>query len=242
MFTYAIGVLFFLVIWLGIYIFVPKSRKAILWSSIAWGHVGPISEYWHLKDYWDPAYMLRFEIGNWVFGTEDYFFAFAYGGLSAGIFDILIRKLGEKELAIFYLWGYIKLLLAGLCCLFVMGALIILLHINSLHAIAVTFFFGATVLIVLQPKWTLPAIQAGIIAGLFMWISYWGFFLKLFPNIIEKWWFQDALSGISFGGVPIEEVIWASATAFFVGPISRYCTQKGGLVCTLSNGKNENKY
>jgi hypothetical protein len=170
--------------------------------------------------------MLRFEVGKWVFGIEDYFFAFAYGGLSAGIFDILIRKLGEKELARFYLWGYIKLLLTGICCPFVMGALMTLFHINSLYAIIVTFLSGAAVLIVLQPKWTLHAIQAGIIAGLFMWISYCGFFLKLFPRIIEKWWFQDALSGISFGIVPIEEVIWASSTAFFVGPISRYCTNK----------------
>jgi hypothetical protein len=226
MFTYGIGVLFLLVIWLSVYIFAPKSRKIILWSSIAWGHVGPISEYWHLKDYWYPVYMLRFEIGKWVFGIEDYFFAFVYGGLSAGIFDILIRKLGEEELARFYLWGYIKLFLCEIGCLLVMGALIIWFHINSLYAIVITFLSGTAVLIVLRPKWTPPAIQAGIIAGLFMWISYWGFFLRLFPHIIEKWWFQDALSGISFGGVPIEEVLWASSTAFFVGPISRYCAKK----------------
>ncbi|UCD32862.1 MAG: hypothetical protein JSV38_02995, partial [Desulfobacterales bacterium] len=182
--------------------FVPKSRKAILGSSIAWGHVGPLIEYWHLKDYWNPDYMLRFEIGKWVFGIEDYLFAFVYGGLSAGIFDILIRRLGEKELAEFYLWGYIKLLFTGIVCLFVTGTLIILFHINSLHAIVITFLFGATVSIILQPKWTLPAIQVGIIAGLLMWISYWGFFLRLFPHIIEKWWFRDALSGVSFGGVP----------------------------------------
>jgi len=26
--------------------------------------------------------------------------------------------------------------------------------------------------------------------------------------------------------VPIEEIIWASSTAFFIGPISRYCAKK----------------
>ena len=88
MYVYAIGLLFFLAVWLGMYIFVPKSRKAILWSSIAWGNAGPISEYWHLKDYWNPVYMLRLEVGKWIFGIEDYLLAFAYGGLAAGIFDI----------------------------------------------------------------------------------------------------------------------------------------------------------
>jgi hypothetical protein len=71
MYAYAIGSIFFLAVWLIMYIFVPKSRKVILWSSIAWGPAGPISEYWHLKDYWNPVYMRRFEVGNWSFGVED---------------------------------------------------------------------------------------------------------------------------------------------------------------------------
>jgi hypothetical protein len=29
------------------------------------------------------------EVGKWTFGIEDYLFAFAYGGLAAGIFDIV---------------------------------------------------------------------------------------------------------------------------------------------------------
>jgi hypothetical protein len=226
MFIYAIGVFFFLVIWLGMYILVPKSRKAILWSSITWGHAGPISEYWHLKDYWNPIYMLRIEIGEWGFGIEDYFFAFAYAGLSAGIFDILIRKLGERELARVYPWDFIHLLLIGVCCLLAMGVLIMLFRMNSLHAIIIVFLFGAAMLVVVQPKWTLPAILTGAVAGLFMWIFYWGFFLRFFPHIFQEWWFQDALSGHSFGGVPIEEIIWASSTALFIGPAYRYCTRK----------------
>lgn len=228
MFTYAIGVLFFMAIWLGMYAIVPKSRKVILWTSIAWGHAGPISEYWHLKDYWNPVYMWRFEVGQWVFGIEDYFFAFAFGGLSAGIFDILTRKSGEQELAGFRVRDFIKLLLAGICCLFAMGALITLFHMNSLHAIVVTFLSGAAALLVMRPRWILPAIQTGLAAAFFMWISYWGFLLRLFPHIIEEWWYKQALSGHSFGGIPIEEMIWAASTALFVGPVPRFCTRIKG--------------
>jgi hypothetical protein len=32
---------------------------------------------------------IRIEVGKWTFGIEDYLFAFAYGGLAAGIFDIV---------------------------------------------------------------------------------------------------------------------------------------------------------
>jgi hypothetical protein len=222
MYVYAIGSIFFLAVWLIIYIFVPKSRGAILWSSIAWGHAGPISEYWHLKDYWNPVYMRRFEVGNWSFGVEDYFFAFAYGGLAAGIFDILARKSGEIELKQFYLGGFIKLLLVVIFCLFIMGVMTALLNFNSLHAISITLFAGGTIIIILRPRWTLAAIQTGIISGIFMWRFYWGFYLELFPHVVDNWWYQAALTGISVGGVPIEELIWAS-TAFFVGPVFRYC-------------------
>ena len=225
MYIYAIGSIFFLAVWLIMYIFVPKSRKVILWSSIAWGHAGPISQYWHLKDYWNPVYMRRFEVGNWSFGVEDYFFAFAYGGLAAGIFDILARKSGEIELEQFYLRGFIKLLLIVICCLFVMGALTTLLHLNSLYAMSISLFVGGTIIVFLRPRWTLAAIQTGIISAIFMWIFYWGFYLRLYPHVIEKWWYQKALCGISFDGVPIEELLWAS-TAFFVGPVFRYCLKK----------------
>ena len=226
MYVYAIGSIFFLAVWLIIYIFVPKSRKVILWSSIAWGHAGPISEYWHLKDYWNPVYMRKFEVGNWSFGVEDYFFAFAYGGLAAGIFDILARRSGDKEFERFYLLGFIKLLLIVVCCLFVMGALTTLLHLNSLYAISITLFVGGIIIVFLHPRWTLAAVQTGIISGIFMWIFYWGFYLRLFPHVVDKWWYQEALTGISVGGVPIEELIWASTTAFFVGPVFRYCLTK----------------
>jgi len=225
MYVYVIGSLFFLAVWLGMYIFVPKSRKAILWSSIAWGNAGPISEYWHLKDYWNPVYMLKLEVGIWTFGIEDYLFAFAYGGLAAGIFDILARGSGEKEFKRFYLLGFIKLLLVVICCLFAMGGMTAFLNFNSLHAIVLTLFAGGMFIIISRPRWTLAAIQTGIVSAIFMWIFYWGFYLRLFPHVVDKWWYQEALIGISFGGVPIEELLWAS-TAFFVGPVFRYCLTK----------------
>jgi hypothetical protein len=226
MLTYTIGVLFFLAVWLGMYTFTPKSRKVILWSSIAWGHAGPISEYWHLKDYWNPTYIYRFEIGSWTFGVEDYIFAFAYGGLAAGIFDIISRKAGQRELAEFNPIGFIKLLLAVILCLFLMSVLVAVFNINSLNATIVVLLIGSLILVKLQPKWILPVIITAIIAGNLMWIFYWGFYIRLFPGIIEQWWYPEAFSGISLGGVPIEEVIWATATALFVGPLLRYCMGK----------------
>lgn len=228
MYNYSIGVLFFLGIWFVLFMCVRKSRKPMLWSSLALGHAGPISEYWHLKDYWSPIYMREVQIGNWVFGIEDYLFAFAFAGLCAGIFDLLVRKSGEKELLRFDLMGFIELVLFGLACLLVVGALVMFLKVNSLHAIIIAFLISAAVILVRRPNWITPAVQAASIAAVTMWIFYSGFYLTLFPTVVSEWWNVDALSGITLAGVPIEEVIWAWATALFTGPALRYCMERSG--------------
>ncbi len=228
MYNYAIGGLFFLGIWSVLFTCVRKSRKPMLWSSLALGHAGPISQYWHVKDYWSPIYIREVQIGNWVFGIEDYLFAFAFAGLCAGIFDLLARKSGHKELPRFDPMGFIGFVLFGFACLLVMGALIVFVKLNSLHAIVVSFLISAAVILVRRPNWITPAVQAAFIAAAAMWIFYSGFFLRLFPEIVSEWWNIDTLSGITMGGVPIEEVIWAWATALFTGPALRYCMGRSG--------------
>jgi hypothetical protein len=225
MFKYTIAALFFVGAWCLLFALVPKSRKAILWSSLAWGHVGPISEYWHLKDYWNPTYLVTFRIGGWTFGFEDYLFAFTFLGLCAGIFDILARRVGEKELKRFNAFGFLNLLLLVLFSVFGMGLLTTLFHINSLHAITLLFLAGASLILVRRHNWITSALLTALIIGALMWFGYWVFIFRLFPEILAQWWNPEALSGICFGGVPIEEVIWAFVTALFVGPLLRYCMQ-----------------
>ena len=200
----------------------------MLWSGLALGHAGPISQYWHLKDYWSPVYIAKVQIDNWVFGIEDYIFAFAFAGLCSGIFDLLARKSGQKELLRFDPMGFIGSVLLGLACLLVMGALIVFLKFNSLHAIVVAFLISAAIILARRPKLIKPAVQAAFIAAVVMWIFYSGFFLQLFHRIVSEWWDVNALSGMTMGGVPIEEVIWAWAAALFAGPLIRYCMGRSG--------------
>jgi len=236
MYTYAIGALFFLGIWFVLFACVRKSRKPMLWASLALGHTGPISQYWHMRDYWSPIYMAKVQIGNWVFGIEDYIFAFAFAGLCSGIFDLLARKSGQKELLRFDPMGFIGAVLLGLACLLIMGALIGFLKVNSLHAIVAAFLMiSAAIILVRRPKLITPAVKAAFIVAVVMWIFYRGFFLQLFPKIMSEWWDVGALSGMTLGGVPIEEVIWAWTAALFAGPAIRYCMGRSGDKKRMNN-------
>jgi len=222
-YTYAIGAGFFLVIWVMLYALLPGSRKALLWSGLAWGHAGPINAYWTLRDYWHPVYLYEIDLGAWRFGMEDYVFAFAFAGLCAAFFEWRLRRQGGAPPLRFNIYGFAVLLVMGFLSLVLLGLLSMTLELNSLYANVVPFLVGALGILSLRPAWWLPALQAAFLTAGLMWVFYAGFYIPLFPGIIDQWWRADALSGITLAGVPIEEVLWAWATGLFGGPALRLC-------------------
>jgi hypothetical protein len=221
-FTYLFGALSFVVIWLAFFGLLSKGRTAIFWSSLAWGPAGPISEYWHRADYWRPELLFAVHIGNWTFGLEDFLFAFAFGGICTGIFDLLMRRICRAEDIRFTLKGFIKLLSLVSFSLMLMGVLSWIFHINSLPAISISFILLAGFIFYKRSRLLLPGLFTALLMMFFMWLFYWAFFLRIYPDIIGRWWISNALSGITLAKVPIEELIWAAAAGLFVGPAARY--------------------
>ncbi len=229
MYTYLLGALIFLGLWGILFALVPQSRVPMLSVSLTWGPAGPVSEYWHGQDYWHPTYFLPIEIGPWRFGLEDYLFAFAFGGLCAGVFDCLVRQAGATAITHFETRDYLALLFTALLCLVIMSLFILFFQINSLYALVLIFLGGALWILLQHPGWVLPAIQTALIMGSIMWLFYWGFYFRLFPHLLEQWWKKEALFGIFLWGVPLEEVLWATAAALFVGPLFRIYAEKTSL-------------
>ena len=221
-FTYLLGALFFIVIWLAFFGLFPKERKVIFWSSIAWGPAGPISEYWHRADYWRPDLIFAVHLGNWTFGLEDYLFAFAFGGICTGIFELIIRIIWQPEDLRFNLNSFIKLLSMVLFSLMLMGLLSWVFHLNSLPAISISFILLAGYIFYRRSILLLPGLITALLMMFFMWLFYWTFFLRLYPDIIERWWISNALSGLALASVPIEELFWAASAGLFIGPAVRY--------------------
>jgi hypothetical protein len=221
-FTYLLGAFYFGVIWMVLFGLFPKTKKVIFWSSLACGPAGPISEYWHRADYWRPDLILAIHIGKWTFGLEDYFFAFAFGGICTGIFELLMRKIWQAEDKRFNLKGFIKLLGIVLFSLMLMGVLSWLFHFNSLSALSISFILIAGVIFYRRSTFLFPGIVTSLLMMCFMWLFYWGFFLRIYPDVIGRWWLSNALSGITLAKVPIEELTWAGSAGLFIGPAVRY--------------------
>ncbi len=201
-----------------------EARNVILWSSLACGPAGPISEYWHKVDYWHPDLIIAIHIGSWTFGLEDYLFAFAFGGICTGIFELVIRRICKAGDIKYSLKSFITFLGVMLSSLMLMGVFSLLFHLNSLLGISISFILITGFIFYRRSTFLFPGLITAFLMLCLMWLFYWGFFLSLYPDIIGKWWFGNALSGITIAKVPIEELIWAGSAGLFIGPAVRYCS------------------
>jgi lycopene cyclase-like protein len=221
-FAYLVGVFYYSVTWMVLFGLFREERNVIFWSSLACGPAGLISEYWHRADYWRPDLILSINIGKWTFGLEDYLFAFAFGGICTGIFELLMKGFWHAEEIKFDLKGFIKLFGIVLFSLMLMGALSRLFHLNSLYAISISFIIISGFIFYRRPTFIFAGLITALLMICCMWFFYWGFFLKVYPDVIGRWWLSNALSGITLAKVPIEELIWAGSAALFIGPAVRY--------------------
>ena len=222
-YAYLVGSLSFVVAWGLLYLGFAGARRAMLWTSLLLAPAGPISQYWHLQDYWRPTHLVRVEIGTWRFGVEDYLFAFAFAGLASGLFEFQARARGLPAPGPFSWLMVYRMLGYGTLGLTLMAILASGLGWNSLYAGALALFLPAVLMIGSRGElWLLSLATASEVAVLF-WLFYWALFVPLFPGVIEAWWRLEDVSGLRLMGVPLEEPLWAFFGGLFGGPAYRCC-------------------
>lgn len=222
---YATWSLSFIIIWVVLYIFFPKHRRSMFWTSWNFAPAGPVSEYWLYSDYWHPQYLIDIRILNWHFGIEDYLFTFAAAGISSAIFEIfasvenfpVIPKVNRRTYFKMKFWGFIGFVI------------MILMTMTGLNAFNATTFTVVLVTTLIQFKY-LKIFRLSIISAIIFTILYSLYFifflLPLYPGLIEKFWNLENTLGIFWMGIPIEEFIWAFSSCLFAGPVYRVCSTK----------------
>lgn len=227
-YAYLAGDAFFLALWLVLYYFMTCSRKAMLWSSVTLMWVSPLFE-WLNQDYWKPEFFLPIKIGSFVLGVESLILGFSVIGISAGIFDWRHRRGdGASEVTRVTASSYWRLVVAGLLAAIPIVALTFLAGINSVHAhIYVCAVLAVGVIWRIKWQWKLPSLVTGLFMSGTMAAFYFGYFLHFYPDIIRDWWKEEVLWGIYLGKVPLEEFLWGASNALYLGPVIRYCMDKG---------------
>lgn len=190
----------------------PDLRHKMLVFGFLGALAGPLSEVWYLKDYWHPL-----TITGTPIGIEDVLFGFFAGGIGSVLYEELFAKHFAKRHKRSHHWIFFVFPLAVIS-LYWFNHFFPGLAINSIYASAIAF--GITTLIILYKRKDLfiDAVLSGVMAGAIFFFGYL-FLLTVFPQIFEKMWLLKNISGITFGKIPMEELLWAFTYGLMAGPI-----------------------
>ena len=85
-YAYLLGDLILFAVW-SILFLRKDLRKEILTVSIIGGVLGPLSEAFYIRDYWQPQLF-----NGWTIGIEDFLFGFFFTGITASIYEEVFGK------------------------------------------------------------------------------------------------------------------------------------------------------
>ncbi len=196
----------FLIPWVLIYIFSPKNRKAMLWASwftTPFGLTEPIfvPEYWSPPSLFDLALTTGFDI-------ESLIFCFAIGGVGSVLYNSLtghkLSEVHEHERQQPLHRHHYKALSAP----FIAFPLLYFFPWNPIYPSILAMLVGAIANTLCRPDLKRKSLIGGVLfLGIYV-IYLVGLELSA-PGYIERVWNLDALSGISIGFAPIEELLFA---------------------------------
>lgn len=213
-YAYLIGVLTILLpIWLFLFVRRKDLRKEILLTSIIMGLLGPFSELLYLRDYWHPE-----TVGTYPFGPEGFLFGFLLSGIAVSIYEEVygrhiyrVKKLQRPLFVLFFTVVFILIVLP----------LVFWVKMNSIYATTIGLLVIATIVTFLRRDLVTDSLMSGLLTGLVMFLGYI-VFLFVFPEVVDRWWSLQNVSGILVWGIPIEEMIWAFAVGATIGPIYEF--------------------
>jgi hypothetical protein len=221
--AYIIMTSVFIIMWVILFVFLRRSRPAMIWTSLLLTLAGPVAEYWLIPSYWSPLFLVHISYRSWSFGIEDILLTFAVSGISAGLCESVALRTGFAELP--RVTGKALLRIFALCVLgfWLMVLLATVLSLTPIHALLLAVAIPSGLILFRRWKLMSIVISIAVIFGFFFWLHYILLLLPLFPGLIQAWWNLENTFGVMFLGVPIEEMLWAFMTVMFAGPVYRIC-------------------
>jgi hypothetical protein len=215
-YTYLIGVLLALTIWIFFFVTRKNIRKEMLILSLIFGIPGPLAAYVHLIDWWKPITIIGTSVG-----IEDFLFGFCMGGIAGVIYEyifnkrIKIKNHKTKNFNFIFLLGLMFFIYFGLTLIF---------KLNTFVS-AVLSFLIPTFIIWIKRK---DLIKNSLISGLLLLImATLGYNLLnlITPGFFDAFWKFENIGKIMILNIPLEEHIWYFAFGCFFGPLYEYWKQ-----------------
>lgn len=214
-YSYLIGSLVLLVIWLALFAWRKDIRKEMIIISVICGLAGPVLELIYILDWWHPLTITGTSIG-----IEDFLFGFTTGGVAAVIYEVIFKKKltnTKKEIVQDYkflpIWGGI-----------VLGVFLFSFYVLKLHSYYASAIALVVPIIYIWYKRRDLVVNSLCSGALLVIASFPVYWVTEFitPGWIQNTWFMDKLSGILFMKIPVEDLVWFFLVGLFIGPFYEY--------------------
>lgn len=228
-YTYLIGVMIVLTLWLILFLYRKDTRKEMLIISLFFGVASSLVEMIHVLDWWRPL-----TITNTTVGIEDFLFGFGIGGIASVIYEHVfnkrvkikkVKEIKEQKRNINFLF-----LLALLFILFFGGFFIF--NLNSFEAMLVSFIIPILIIYIKRKDLIKDSLVSGILVLMASIIGY--HILNLItPGFFDEFWLFQNIGRVIVLGIPLEEHIFYFLAGALLGPLYEYW--KEGKLINIKN-------
>jgi len=206
-YIYLIGVGFYALIWVLFFSIRKDLRRKIIFMSLFAAPLG-ISELLFIPTYWIPQFQ-TIHLFKEVF-LESILFCFFLGGVVSTIYQVLFN---EKLFETKKINPLLTLIAPTLFSIYFLK----IFDINVMHYAVTSMFIGSFFILYYLKKTSKKIIYSAIISAFLYFVPYF-ILWHSFPELSASYQFQN-LSGIFFGGIPIEEVLWIFSFSLYWAPI-----------------------
>lgn len=170
----------------------------MIWRSALFSAPFGLTSIFFVPEYWHPIRVVEF-----ICGPEDIIFSFANGGMvwAAAMGNMSQQKwrwdVWQKALR-----RYLLIAIVGMSVSAILG----MIGVDAMPAALVPIYGVAAYVLWRRPRLIVPALRSITIFGLIYGMIFAGS-VFLWPHFIDQW-NRAALSGISIGLMPLEELGW----------------------------------
>jgi len=212
-YTYLVGSLISLAIWILIFLKRKDLRKEMLIMGPVVAIPSLLLEFFvWTRDWWRPP-----TITGTIIGIEDIILGFALGGIAAVAYQVALNKKTRKRKG---KKNTIQLILL-IALSIVLGITAWSLHFHSSVVWLIAILPPTLILLSLRPD----LIACSSCTGLFIMlgsIPLYTFLTLIEPNYFITWWMHQNLTGISLFAIPIEDLWWFFTLGMFIGPLYKF--------------------
>lgn len=229
-YAYLVGALIPAPIWALLFYLRRDLRREMLIMSLVGGTLAVLFAPAVLNDYWHPIYLFNKFAPSWPFGgIEDFLYTFFIIGIGSVIYEELFAKRFAKRHSrnISFIRFVGPVLLLYIVAFFVP----IWLGVPSLYAALISFALLLSVIVFIRHDLLTDALLSGFILGLLVLAGY-TVFLRLYPDIFQRFFDLNNYNGVRLIGIPIEELFWAFGQGAVAGPVYEFFAGKKIIALT----------